>query len=182
MSRNRLTAICIALFALCIASIPAAAVDDRQARLDGLFTELKAAPDEPSAREVEGRILTLWTRPEDAELAALMQEALQARRWRDTEKALSILDRVVEGWPTYAEGWNQRATVHFSRGDYEKSLEDVAKVLEYEPRHFGAIAGRGVIRLRQGKHALAMQNIIEAMKIHPFLKERVLFPGLGESR
>ena len=64
------------------------------------------------------------------------------------------------------------------REHYEKSLQDIAVALELEPRHFGAMAGRAVIRLYQSKPALARQNIIEALKFHPFLKEKGMFPDL----
>ena len=54
----------------------------------------------------------------------------------------------------------------------------VAKTLELEPRHFGAMAGRVVIRLRQMKPALARQNLLEALKVNPWLREKALFPGI----
>ena len=54
----------------------------------------------------------------------------------------------------------------------------MAETLAREPRHFGALAGRAVIRLRQLKPALARQNMIEALKVNPWLRERGLFPGL----
>jgi len=57
-------------------------------------------------------------------------------------------------------------------------LVDIAKTLQLEPRHFGSLAGRAVIRLRQLKSALARQSIVEAMKYPPFLRERHLFPDL----
>jgi hypothetical protein len=68
--------------------------------------------------------------------------------------------------------------VRFHQQKYEASLEDIAETLVLEPRHFGALAGRAVIRLYQSKSALARQNIIEASKIHPYLKERAFFPDL----
>lgn len=83
---------------------------------------------------------------------------------------------MIEIDPTFPEAWNQRATIHFLRGDYAQSLADVATTLELEPRHFGALAGRGIIRLRQGKSALAIQSIKAALAFHPFLRERTLIP------
>jgi hypothetical protein len=68
--------------------------------------------------------------------------------------------------------------VYFHQSEHEKSLEDIARTLELEPRHFGALAGRAVIRLQQGKFALGLQNVLEAMKYHPYLKERAFFPSL----
>ena len=148
----------------------------RAERLDQLFVTLKQAPDEGSARLIEHQIWKLWMTTGNPEVDGLMQQVMEARRWRDFDKALALLDRVVEIDPAYAEAWNQRATIAFQRGDYEKALEYVARTLELEPRHFGALAGRGIIRLHQGKSALAIQNIKAAMVFHPYLRERNLVP------
>ena len=82
--------------------------------------------------------------------------------------------------PTYAEGWNQRATLYYLIDDYEASLADIDKVLEFEPRHFGALSGRVLIYLAQGKRSEALRDMATALAIHPFLSERQLFPELKE--
>ena len=149
----------------------------RVERLTQLFVSLKQAPDEASAQITETQIWRLWMTTENPVVDELMRQAMDARRWYDFDKALALLDQVVGIDPNYAEAWNQRATVYFQRRDYEKALEQVAKTLELEPRHFGALAGRGMIRLRQGSSALAIQNIKAAMAIHPYLRERNLLPA-----
>jgi len=105
-----------------------------------------------------------------------MQDALAARQRSQFDLAISLLDEIIEREPTYAEAWNQRATIYFMIGKYEKSLEDVAETLKREPRHFGALSGRGMIRLRQGRDALAWQNFEAARKIHPYIGGRQLIP------
>jgi len=107
-----------------------------------------------------------------------MQQAMRERRSYNFSGALKILNRVIDRTPDYAEAWNQRATVYFQQTEYEKSLQDIARTLELEPRHFGAMAGRALIRLRQNKPALAHQNILQALRLHPYLPERSLFPEL----
>ena len=109
------------------------------------------------------------------EVDAMMRDAMRRRGSYDFDGALEVLNRVISIMPDYPEAWNQRATVHFHKKEYEKSLEDVAKALELEPRHFGAMAGRGVIRFFQGKPALARQNILQAAEYHPYLKELEMF-------
>ena len=47
----------------------------------------------------------------------------------------------------FAEGWNKRATTYYFNDELEKSLLDIQKTLELEPRHFGAISGMGLIFL-----------------------------------
>lgn len=147
-------------------------------QLHDQFIGLKGAKDEADAARYANRIWQLWFQSGDAEIDELMQEAMARRQVYDFNGAIEVLNQVIEREPGYPEVWNQRATIYFYQQEYEKSLEDVARTLELEPRHFGALAGRAVIRLNQLKPALARQNVIEALKIHPFLPERQMFPGL----
>ena len=149
-----------------------------QASLDLLFFSLKYAQDEQISRVYVNAIWREWFQSGDELTDSQMQEAMQKRGNYDFAGAVEILSKVIELNPDYAEAWNQRATVYYYQGNYEASLEDIAKTLELEPRHFGALSGRAMIRLYQSKPALARQNIIEASKIHPYLKERSLFPDL----
>jgi tetratricopeptide (TPR) repeat protein len=151
---------------------------DEEAK-EAIFLALKNAPDEAAARVYEGEIWRQWFLSGDDKIDALMQAAMQQRRNYDFAGAIETLNTVIQLKPDYAEGWNQRATVHFHRDEYEASLVDIAQTLVLEPRHFGALAGRAVIRLYQSKSALARQNIIEAVKINPYLRERQFFPGLS---
>lgn len=146
--------------------------------LDDLFQQLKEAPTEIEARKLENKIWKSWLTSGDSQIDDLMQKAFKKRRSYNFDGALDLLNQVIALKPDYPEVWNQRATVYFHQEKYEKSLEDIAKTLELEPRHFGSLAGRAVIRLKQQKPALAIQNIKLALKIHPFLKERSLFPNL----
>jgi tetratricopeptide (TPR) repeat protein len=65
-------------------------------------------------------------------------------------------------------------------GRLDDSLADIDKVLAIEPRHFGALSGRVLIYLKQGKHAQALRDMIAALAIHPYLSERRLFPELAQ--
>ncbi len=162
-------------------ALPGAAEETRASRLDALFTKLAEAADEQTAFAVEHEIWILWTHTGNPDIDELMGEAMRRRGNYDFRGALEVLDRLVETAPDYPEAWNQRATVYFHLGEFENSLMDVAEALRLEPRHFGALAGRGVIRLQQGRPALAYQNILAAMEIHPWIRERSLLPMLDQS-
>ena len=149
--------------------------------LDALFLELKNAENETDAKVIEKDIWSKWMESGDAEIDVLLQQAMRKRRVYDFDGAIVILNKIIAIKPDFSEAWNQRATLYFFQEKYEESLIDIAKTLELEPRHFGSLAGRAVIRWRQSKPALARQNIIEAMKVHPFLKEQGMFPGLQKS-
>jgi tetratricopeptide (TPR) repeat protein len=86
----------------------------------------------------------------------------------------------VTDYPDYAEGWNQRATLYYMLDNLEASLADIDKVLAIEPRHYGALAGRVLIYLKQGKHDEALRDMRAALALHPYLNERRLFPELAE--
>jgi Tfp pilus assembly protein PilF len=53
----------------------------------------------------------------------------------------------------------------------DKALEDIEKVLDLEPRHFGALAGRGMILERQMKYSAARQAYEEALAVNPTLEQ-----------
>ena len=164
------------LLAWLAANASPAAAESRDEKLERLYEALGEAPGEAAARRIENDIWLTWTDHEDPDVKAMIDAAMQRRQWSDLEGSLAILDKLVAIAPDYAEAWNQRANVHFLMQDYEQSLIDVAEVLRREPRHFAALAGRGLIRLRQGKPALAYQSILAAMEINPYLRERELLP------
>lgn len=152
---------------------------DRLAALDDLFARLRVAPDAATARAIDQQIWTHWTTPAQPELARRMREVLDARSTGEIGTAMALVNQVVQEFPDYSEGWNQRATLYFMLGDFEHSIEDCARVLELEPRHFGALSGRALIYLQLGQRALALKDMAAALAIHPFLREAALFPELS---
>lgn len=140
--------------------------------LDRLFGALKRAQSAREARAIASQIWRRWTEGPDEQAGETIRQILAARRVRDLKKALALCDRLTSRLPGYAEGWNQKATVLFEMGRLDRSLETVEKVLELEPRHFGALAGKGIILLRQGRVKLAQKAIRRAVEIHPYLPER----------
>jgi len=153
--------------------------EDR-ANLDQLFAQLKVAPDASTAATISQQIWSIWTNPSNPDLARRMFEVLAVRSSGNVTGSMQLLDKIVDDFPTYAEGWNQRATMRYLVSDFEGSLADIEKVLELEPRHFGALSGRVLIYLAQGKRALALKDMATALTIHPFLNERQLFPELAQ--
>jgi len=165
--------------ALLALSLPAAAEDAKaSAVLDQLFAQLRVAPDPVAARRIDQAIWAVWTNPSDPVLHERMRAVLFSRGTGNIAEALRLLDSLVADFPDYAEGWNQRATIHYMMGNLDLSIADCARVLELEPRHFGALSGRALIYLQQGKRALALKDMAAALAVHPFLSERALFPEL----
>lgn len=140
---------------------------------DRLFVALKAARSEADGRAIENEIWRFWlAEAPDSETRALIDEAMKKRGVYDTEGAEALLDDAISKSPNYAEAYNQRAFVRFLRDDIDGALEDADRALAREPKHFGAMAGRAMILMRQGRFRLAQDQLRQAVEIHPFLKER----------
>jgi len=142
---------------------------DRTRGLDFLFGALKAAPDEASAKHVEARIWALWMQTPSDTAALLMVRAKAAMDAQKMDVALKLLDAVVKLRPDYVEAWNRRATVYYLQNDYTHSLEDIEQVLVREPRHFGALAGLGMIMQDLGDDKRALEAFRKALAVNPYL-------------
>lgn len=172
------------ILAVLLAAAPATATlaqfsAQQSSELDSLFADLRSATDEASARAIADRIWQLWTHPDDPALAARVDAIIKGGGFAGPAAQLPQIEVLVADYPDFAEAYNLRATANFLRGDYESALRDVAKTLELEPRHFGALAGRALIFHTQGKYEEAKAALLEGLDIHPFLPERSLFPELG---
>jgi len=142
---------------------------DHTRGLDFLFGALKAAPDEASAKHVEARIWALWMQTPSDTTALLMMRAKTAMDAQQMEVALKLLDAVVKLRPDYVEGWNRRATLYYLQNDYTHSLQDIQQVLVREPRHFGALAGLGMIMQDLGDEKRALDAFRKALAVNPHL-------------
>jgi tetratricopeptide (TPR) repeat protein len=139
--------------------------------LDFLFGALKAAPDQDSARLVEARIWALWLQTPSDTAALLMARAKAAMDAQQLDVALKLLDAVIKMRPDYAEAWNRRATVYYLKNDYRHSLADIEQVLVREPRHFGALAGLGMIMQDIGDEKRALDAFRAALAVNPHLEK-----------
>lgn len=149
----------------------ALAVDNPQARIDGLFSELKRARNEASAQRISQRIRHEWTKSGSATIDLLMARASKAVEAKKHDVALDFLDEIVTLAPGYAEGWNMRATVHFAREDYGRSMADIDRVLRLEPRHFGALAGMAAILNMTGRKQAAVGVYERMLDVYPMMRD-----------
>ena len=86
-------------------------------------------------------------------------------------QAEAVFDALVVAAPDFAEAWNKRATIRFLRGNHAGSKRDIIKVIELEPRHFGALAGLGMIHLNAGNLQGALQAYEAALAVNPHMKQ-----------
>jgi tetratricopeptide (TPR) repeat protein len=143
---------------------------ERSRNLDFLFGALKVAPDDASAKAVEDRIWAVWTSAGDETTNLLMGRAKKAADEQDYDLAVRLLSAIIEIKPDFTEAWNRRATVYFIEKDYVNAMADIAKVLSREPRHFGALAGLGMILQDTGDEKRALAAYRRALEVYPRLK------------
>lgn len=138
-----------------------------QSELDSLFEALKAAKSRPEASRIAGQIQLLWSQSGSDTADLLMERADEAISNEEFPLAIEILDRLVVLQPGWAEAWNRRATVFFLTDDYRRSVADIGEVLRLEPRHYGAIAGLGLIYRSLGDDKRAFKAFEQALEIYP---------------
>src|SRR4051812_43593013 len=140
---------------------------DRTRGLDFLFGALKAAPDQASAKHVEARIWAMWLQTPSDTAALLMSRAKAAVDKQNYDVAIKLLDSLVKLRPDYTEAWNRRATIYYLKNDYVHSIQDIQQVLIREPRHFGALAGLGMIMQEVGDDKRALDAFRKALAVNP---------------
>ena len=149
-----------------------AAADQRDPDLDGLFSELQRVTSDAAAKDVVAEIWQRWTAFEDDPRAtSLMAIGVRQMNLGQLRNAERIFTEIISAHPTHAEAWNKRATARFMRGDNKGSRSDIARVIDLEPRHFGALSGLGMINMRSGDLPAALQAFEAAVRVNPHMDQ-----------
>ena len=144
--------------------------DDRGFELDKLFNELKNTNSKLS-EEIEQKIWNIWsTHPTDEKLTARLEEGSQFVRDQNYIKAKDIFTEVINLDQSWAEAWNKRATVLYMLGEFQKSQDDIDQVLALEQRHFGALAGQGLVNIQLKNYEKAIRSYEQAQEIYPAMR------------
>ena len=143
---------------------------ERTFKLDTLFDALKIAPDAESAKAIEDRIWGAWMVSGSDTCNLLMGRVKAAADDKDYDLAIKLLGAVIAIKPDFVEAWNERATLYFMKEDIAHSLADIREVLTREPRHFGALAGLGLILQEIGDNQHALEAYRRALAIDPHLE------------
>ena len=144
--------------------------NERDVRLNQLFNELKANKSKVSSI-VEQEIWKIWsTHPTDAKLTTKLEEGSQFVRDQQFFKAIEIFTEVINFDQNWAEAWNKRATVFYMMGKFKQSQEDIDKVLALEARHFGALAGQGLVNIQLKNYEKAILSYQKVKEIYPSMQ------------
>ena len=152
-----------------------AAVRADEARLDALFQQLQTATDE-EARAITDNIWIEWSKSGSPAMDLLLKRGRDAMSAGFPLLAIEHFTALIDHAPDFAEGFNARATAYFQTGDLGPSVGDIAKTLTLNPRHFGALAGLGMIfeQLDQPEKALEVYRAALAINPHmPDVKDAV---------
>ena len=154
--------------------------DQNDPRLNNLFKKLNETENQQEISNLISDIWNIWYEVEDPKVIEYFEKGIQAMSLRNYPLAIRFFNNLIEEDASFAEAWNKRATVHFMMGNFDKSMNDIIKTLELEPRHFGALDGMSLIFIHQGQFQEAIGVYDKMLEIFPFSiktiekKERIL--------
>jgi tetratricopeptide (TPR) repeat protein len=144
--------------------------NDKNKKLDRLFNDLKIK-NATLSYKIEQKIWELWsTHPTDKSLTAMLAQGSGLVNKQKLDQAIVVFSKVIDLDPNWAEAWNKRATVLYMVGEFQKSQDDIDKVLELEQRHFGALAGQGLVNIKLENYEKAIMSYKKAQQIYPKMK------------
>jgi tetratricopeptide (TPR) repeat protein len=156
----------ITLFFLTISS----KANDRDDQLNRLFNELKIN-NLALVYGTEQKIWEIWsTHPTDDKLTIELSKGTDLMQGSTLSQSIEIFSDLIELDPNWAEAWNKRATALYLIGDYEGSQKDIDRVLELEDRHFGALAGQGLVNIKLENYEKAIESYKRAQEIYPAMQ------------
>ena len=145
------------------------AAQAQTAALDDLFTRLESS-DAAEAGRIEREIWLEWSKSGSPSMDLLLQRGRDAIEAGDLPAAIEHLTALTDHAPDFAEGWNARATAYFMAGEFGPSIDDIGHTLALNPRHFGALAGLGMIFEEIEKPEKALEVYRAALAIHPHME------------
>jgi tetratricopeptide (TPR) repeat protein len=148
---------------------------DHGAQMQGLIAQLQQAETQLDGQRLSDALWALWADAPDEAAQAVLDAGMSKRTVYDYAGALAEFDRLVAYCPDYAEGYNQRAFIHYLRGDYAPALVQLDAALERQPLHIAALAGKALTLIAMGRDREGQMVLAEALKLNPWLPERGLF-------
>ena len=144
---------------------------NHQKQIDKLFDQLKTTTSYQESKEIESKIWELWTtHPSENSLTALLADGSFYMSQNKLETAYETFTKTIELDSNWAEAWNKRATVLYLMGNFELSQNDIDMVLSLEKRHFGALAGQGMVQTAMKNYQKAIDSYIEAHRVYPAMR------------
>lgn len=143
-----------------------------EARYAALLDAARQSQNETEARQISNDLWEIWATAPDAHAQSLLDEGMTLRRVSDMDGAKAALDALIAYCPDYAEGYNQRAFVHFLQENYDSALNDLEETLLRQPQHIAAIAGKALTLIGLKRDVEAQIVLRQALRMNPWLSER----------
>ena len=155
--------------------------EERSSQLDILFEQLKK-DDSSINLKAEKEIWKIWsTHPSKKDLTILLASGSNLVNKKKFSQAYDIFSKVILLDPNWPEAWNKRATILYIMGRYQESQNDIDRVLKLEKRHFGALAGQGLVSIALENYEKAIQSYKKVEKIYPNLESpKIMIPKIKE--
>ena len=167
------------LLFLFVSSLFSSAQSSQESILNNLFNQLEKVNNSKSATLLEEKIWSIWNKhPTNNKLTERLEFGTELMQHGDYNYALKVFDNIIVTDPKWSEAWNKRATVYFLMSQFTNSLNDIDKVLNIEPRHFGALSGQARIFMKLQKYEKAIKSIEGALKFYPSFKSGEMIPEI----
>ncbi|MEM1232487.1 MAG: hypothetical protein AAGH70_00035 [Pseudomonadota bacterium] len=139
-----------------------------------LYARIQALPTGSGVGPLNGELWALWTMAPDDAAQALLDGGMEALRLGDFGAAAVQLDDLIAYCPDYAEGYNQRAFVHYLQFEFTPALERLEEAERRAPNHTGVLTGMALTLIGLGREEDAQEPLRRAVALNPWLSERAL--------
>jgi tetratricopeptide (TPR) repeat protein len=158
---HRIKRIVTALFLAVGFSLPALA---QETTLDELYQDLLSA-DAGAYAAIENEIFASWDKSRSPAMDLLLERGADALLDGNPQAAVEHYTALIDHAPHFAGGYFGRASAYYLVGLTGPALNDIARVLQIDPRQFRAIDGLAVIMedLERPQDALELYKMILAI-------------------
>jgi tetratricopeptide (TPR) repeat protein len=126
--------------------------------------------DDFAVRSMAHQAITgLWLRLDNLSAKRLFVKSALAMQNENPQKAIELLDGVIEAEPLFSEAWNKRGDAWLSVGDLDRALADYEVALELNPYHYEVMQSCASIWMERSEARKALNYLSEAMAINPNL-------------
>lgn len=135
--------------------------------LDSLFADLKRSREETAASAIASRIDSLLDTSPSATVSLLFEWADKADDEGRSASALDFLSEAISLQPDNAAAYRKRAVLHYTAGDYVKTMDDIRTALKLEPRDFGSLGLMATILDKTGHEEESVVVWRQYLSIYP---------------
>jgi Flp pilus assembly protein TadD len=97
------------------------------------------------------------------EVRTLLNEASQAEKQGDNQKALAMYNEALQLDPDSADLYNARGIIYSDRGEYDKAIADYTEAIRLFPKHVAAFTNRGNAYERKRLYQAALADFNAAI-------------------